>query len=73
MTALWLRDNLDKVRVFDASYHLPNVDRDAQAEFDAGHIPGAGRFDIDHIRTTAPAIWHRQQSSFRMLYKPGKR
>ena len=49
VTALWLRDNLNKVRVFDASYHLPNVDRDAQAEFDAGHIPGAGRFDIDHI------------------------
>lgn len=49
VTATWLHENLRHVRVFDASYHLPNVDRDAEAEFKAGHIAGAGRFDIDRI------------------------
>ena len=57
VTASWLKDNLGNVRVFDASYHLPNVDRNAQAEFEAGHIASAGRFDIDEIadgNATAP-------------------
>ena len=35
--------------VFDASSHLPNVERDAEAEFLQGHLPRAQRFDIDKI------------------------
>ena len=35
--------------VFDASSHLPNVERDAEAEFLQGHLPHAQRFDIDKI------------------------
>jgi len=49
VSADWLVQNLDGVRVFDASSHLPTVKRDAAAEFANAHIPGAMRFDIDAI------------------------
>jgi len=47
----WLKTNLKHpdLRVLDASWHLPNEDRNALAEFDRGHIPGARFFDIDDI------------------------
>ena len=37
------------LRVLDASFYLPDAGRDAKAEFDAAHIPGARFFDIDDI------------------------
>ena len=49
VSAEWLLDNIDRVRVLDASSHLPTVKRDAGAEFLAAHIIGAQRFDIDAI------------------------
>jgi thiosulfate/3-mercaptopyruvate sulfurtransferase len=45
----WLADNLGKVVVVDASYYLPNQNRDAHAEYLAAHIPGAVFFDINGI------------------------
>jgi thiosulfate/3-mercaptopyruvate sulfurtransferase len=52
----WLKDHLGdlRVKVVDASWFLPAQQRDAKAEFRAGHIPGAVHFDIDAIadRTT---------------------
>uniref|UniRef100_A0A3Q1F5B4 Sulfurtransferase n=1 Tax=Acanthochromis polyacanthus TaxID=80966 RepID=A0A3Q1F5B4_9TELE len=36
-----------KLRVLDASYHLPHMNRDPTAEFAQRHIPGASFFDID--------------------------
>ena len=49
VSAEWLLDNIDIVRVFDISSHLPTVKRDAEAEFLDAHIPGARRFGIDAI------------------------
>ena len=37
----WLFDNLDKVRIFDATWHLPNSKRNAEDEFKKGHIKGS--------------------------------
>ena len=37
------------LRILDASWYLPQMERDAKAEYDAGHIPGARFFDIDDI------------------------
>ena len=37
------------LRILDASWYLPTQERDAKAEYDAGHIPGARFFDIDQI------------------------
>ena len=47
----WLQQNLygSNHAVLDATYFLPRQQRDAQAEFDANHIPGAQFFDIDEI------------------------
>ncbi len=47
----WLGRHLSDpdLRVLDASFHLPDAGRDARAEYDAGHIPGARFFGIDDI------------------------
>ena len=37
------------LRILDGSWYLPQQGRDAKAEYDAGHIPGARFFDIDEI------------------------
>ena len=47
----WLAAHLQdpELRVLDASWYLPAMGRDARAEYDAAHIPGARFFDIDEI------------------------
>ncbi len=47
----WLAAHLKDpdLRVLDGSWYLPQEERDAQAEYDAGHIPNARFFDIDEI------------------------
>ncbi|MEO0937643.1 MAG: 3-mercaptopyruvate sulfurtransferase [Pseudomonadota bacterium] len=47
----WLAQHLrdPDLRVLDASWYLPDAGRDARAEYDAAHIPGARFFDIDEI------------------------
>ncbi len=44
----WLASHLGAADlvVLDATRHLPAAGRDAKAEFDAGHIPGARFFDL---------------------------
>ncbi|WP_170761220.1 3-mercaptopyruvate sulfurtransferase [Ruegeria lacuscaerulensis] len=37
------------LRVLDGSWYLPQQKRDAEAEYEAAHIPGARFFDIDEI------------------------
>lgn len=48
----WLAEHLGhpRVRVLDASFHLPATGRDPHAEFRERHIPGASFFDVDGIR-----------------------
>lgn len=47
----WLASHLKDpdLRVIDASWYMPDADRDPRAEYDAAHIPGARFFDIDEI------------------------
>ena len=54
VSASWLAEHLDDpdIQVLDASWYLPDHNRDQQAEYLAAHIPGAQRFDIDAIATT---------------------
>jgi Rhodanese-related sulfurtransferase len=56
----WLASHLHEpdVVVVDASWHLPNAARNAQAEYLAGHIPGAVFFDIDGIADTSTDLPH---------------
>jgi thiosulfate/3-mercaptopyruvate sulfurtransferase len=44
--------------VVDGSYYLPAQNRDAAAEYLAGHIPGAVRFDVDAISDHSIALPH---------------
>jgi thiosulfate/3-mercaptopyruvate sulfurtransferase len=55
----WLARHLrdPDLRILDASWYLPGEGRDARAEYEAGHIPGARFFDIDEMsdaRTDLP-------------------
>ncbi|HWP01272.1 MAG TPA: 3-mercaptopyruvate sulfurtransferase [Methylococcus sp.] len=56
----WLAERLadPAIAVVDATYFLPNQGRDAEAEFHAGHIPGARFFDIDAIADRANPLPH---------------
>ena len=47
----WLARHLKDpdLRILDASWYLKDMGRDARAEYDASHIPGARFFDIDEI------------------------
>ncbi|TVQ56550.1 MAG: 3-mercaptopyruvate sulfurtransferase [Rhodobacteraceae bacterium] len=61
----WLAARLGdpEVRVLDGSWHMPDQNRDARAEHEAGHIPGAQFFDIDEIADTASALPHMLPSA----------
>ena len=47
----WLAYNLKNpnVRIIDASWYLPDMNRNPKEEYDKQHIPGARFFDIDEI------------------------
>jgi thiosulfate/3-mercaptopyruvate sulfurtransferase len=60
VTTDWLAANLGRrtVRVVDGSWHMPHLKRDARAEFEAAHVPGAVFFDIDAIADTSSPLPH---------------
>lgn len=58
VTPQWLEDALGAtdLRILDATWFLPDARRDARAEFEAGHIPGAAFFDINTIADAASPL-----------------
>jgi len=58
VSAEWLMQNLAKVRLLDASWYMPADKRDAKAEFEAAHIPGAVFFDIDALSDHSTSLPH---------------
>lgn len=56
----WLAAHLKDpdLRIFDASWYLPDMQRDARAEYAAAHIPGARFFDIDEISDQRSELPH---------------
>jgi thiosulfate/3-mercaptopyruvate sulfurtransferase len=60
VTTEWLAANLGApgLVVLDGSFYLPAMKRDAAAEYLAGHIPGAIRFDIDEIADHSTDLPH---------------
>ncbi len=60
VTPDWLKERLDEpnTKVVDGSWYLPDQNRDAKAEFLAGHIPGAVYFDIDVIADRSTDLPH---------------
>ena len=65
VTAEWLRDHSGQknIKILDASSHLPTTGRNAQTEFIAEHITGAGRYDINVIADTSSPLPHTLPSS----------
>lgn len=60
ITPEWLAARLGApdIVVVDGSWYLPTMNRDPNAEYLAGHIPGAVRFDIDTIKDAANPLPH---------------
>jgi len=60
VTTEWLAKHRDEpdVRVVDGTWHMPQLGRDARAEFLAAHIPGAVFFDIDAIADHTTTLPH---------------
>lgn len=56
----WLAARLTApdLKVADATWFLPTVGRDARAEYEQAHIPGAVFFDIDEIADEASPLPH---------------
>ena len=43
----WLAENINKVKILDATWHLPNSNRNALKEYEHGHIENSIFFDLD--------------------------
>lgn len=56
----WLETRLSApdLVIVDASWYLPTQNRDARAEYEAGHIPGAVFFDIDAVSDRTSNLPH---------------
>ncbi|WP_420547458.1 3-mercaptopyruvate sulfurtransferase [Curvivirga sp.] len=61
----WLEAHIDnpKITILDASWHMPNLNRDAKAEYKEKHIPGAIFFDIDVVSDGKSDLPHMLPSS----------
>ncbi len=60
VSTAWLADHLGApdVRIIDASWFLPGVDRNPRQEYGLCHIPGAVFFDIDEICDESSPLPH---------------
>jgi thiosulfate/3-mercaptopyruvate sulfurtransferase len=56
----WLAAHLDEpdLKVVDATFYLPHQRRDARAEFEQAHLPGAVFFDVETISDHADPLPH---------------
>lgn len=54
----WLAEEMGSsdLRIVDASNHLPTAQRDARAEYEAAHIPGAVFMDLAGLTDTESAV-----------------
>jgi thiosulfate/3-mercaptopyruvate sulfurtransferase len=60
VSTAWLAERLDdpSIAIIDGSWYLPAMNRDPEAEYRAGHIPGAIRFDIDRVKDRSSPLPH---------------
>ena len=58
VTTEWLAAEIGAtdLRIVDASYHLPAAGRDARAEYEAGHIPGAVFMNLTELVDSSAPI-----------------
>ena len=68
----WLNSNLNKVKIFDASWHMPNSKRSAEEEYLEKHIPKAIFWDVDKHSDKDSSYPHMMPNSdywTRMLWR----
>jgi len=67
VSPVWLSSHLREpdLAVLDCSWYMPSAGRDADAEYQAAHIPTALRFDIDIASDPATDLPHMLQSAER--------
>ncbi len=46
-STIWLAENISKVKILDATWHMPNSNRNAFEEYQENHIYGSIFFDLD--------------------------
>ncbi|MGZ3410645.1 MAG: sulfurtransferase, partial [Xanthobacteraceae bacterium] len=70
----WLAGKLGApdVRIVDGSFYLPAMKREPAAEYAAGHIPGAVRFDVDEISDKSSPLPHMLPSPTEFSEAVGK-
>ena len=44
----WLEENINRVKIIDCSWHMPQTKRDGLEEYNNQHIPNAIFFDLDN-------------------------
>ena len=44
----WLQENIDKVKIIDCSWHMPQENRNGLDEYNKLHIPNSIFFDLDN-------------------------
>jgi thiosulfate/3-mercaptopyruvate sulfurtransferase len=54
----WLEKNIKIAKILDASWHLPNVNRNAFEEYKLNHIPNSVFFDIDKNSNQETSLPH---------------
>jgi thiosulfate/3-mercaptopyruvate sulfurtransferase len=69
----WLNQRLGApdIVVVDGSWYLPAMNRDPEAEYLLGHIPGAIRFDLDAVRDESSPLPHMLPSPDRFAAAVG--
>ena len=70
----WLNNNLSKVKIFDASWHMSNSNRNSHKEYLHKHIPEAMFWDLDeHSEKDSPFPHMLPNSDYwtRMLWSFG--
>ena len=64
VTSDWLENNLEKVKLIDCSWHMPNIKRNGYEEYLKEHIPGAIFFDLDKYSDTNTDLPHMLPDPF---------
>ena len=54
----WLANNLEKVKIIDSSWHMPNSNRDPYQEYRNEHIKNAIFFDIEKFSNNETELPH---------------
>ncbi|MDA9703295.1 rhodanese-like domain-containing protein [Candidatus Pelagibacter bacterium] len=63
VTTEWLEKNINKVKILDATWCLPNSGRNAEDEFKKNHIKNSIFFDIDKNSSQNSSLPHMLPSS----------